>query len=93
MARVSTAKEKATEFKFYAPTAKKVSIVGTFNDWDAKMALAKKDTKGNWIAKVPLKPGRYEYKIFVDGSWLNDPNCNRCVSNNFGTQNCVIEVK
>ncbi|MBI3991287.1 MAG: glycoside hydrolase family 13, partial [Candidatus Omnitrophica bacterium] len=54
---------------------------------------AKKDSKGNWTAKVSLKPGKYEYKFFVDGSWLNDPHCNSCVANAFGTQNCTVEIK
>ncbi|MBI4982367.1 MAG: glycoside hydrolase family 13 [Candidatus Omnitrophica bacterium] len=91
MAAVTRA--KAVEFKFYSPQAKKVSLAGSFNNWDVKSGLAKKDSKGNWIAKASLKPGRYEYKFFVDGSWTNDPRCTSCVTNNFGTQNCVIEVK
>ena len=84
---------KPTEFKFYAPQAKRVSLAGSFNNWNTKVLSAKKDSKGNWAAKVNLKPGRYEYKFFVDGSWLNDPRCNRCVTNSFGTQNCTIEIK
>lgn len=84
---------KPTEFKLYAPSAKKVVLAGSFNKWDTKKFPAKKDSKGNWIAKTSLKPGRYEYKFFVDGSWQNDPRCTSCVSNAFGTHNCVIEVK
>ena len=91
MVRLSSA--KPTEFKFYAPQAKRVSLTGSFNNWNTKALSAKKDSKGNWAAKVNLKPGRYEYKFFVDGSWLNDPRCNRCVTNSFGTQNCTIEIK
>lgn len=86
-------KTKNTEFKFYAPTAKRVSIAGSFNNWDNNAINAKKDTKGNWAAKVKLQPGRYEYKFFVDGVWVNDPKCSSCVFNSFGTQNCTIEVK
>lgn len=86
-------KSKPAEFKFYAPQAKKVSLAGSFNNWNTKELAAKKDTKGNWIVKVNLKPGRYEYKFFVDGSWLNDPKCTSCTFNNFGTQNCVLEIK
>lgn len=88
-----TSESKAVAFKLYAPSAKKVSLVGSFNNWDTKKSSAKKDTKGNWIAKVSLKPGRHEYKFFVDGSWVNDPGCKSCVLNTFGTHNCVIDVK
>lgn len=91
MARLSSS--KTTEFKFFAPQAKKVNLVGNFNNWNSNALAAKKDSKGNWAVKVNLKPGRYEYKFFVDGSWLNDPRCNSCVVNSFGTKNCTIEIK
>lgn len=86
-------KSNPTQFKLHAPQAKKVSVVGSFNNWDTASLVAKKDTKGNWVAKANLKPGKHEYKFFVDGSWVNDPGCNKCVPNTFGTQNCVVEVK
>ena len=84
---------KPTEFKLYAPQAKKVILAGSFNKWDTKKLAAKKDSKGSWVAKVSLKPGKYEYKFLVDGSWTNDPRCTSCVPNAFGTHNCVIEVR
>ena len=84
---------KTAEFKFYAPQAKRVSLAGSFNKWDTKALSAKKDSKGNWMVKVNLRPGRHEYKFLVDGNWANDPRCNSCVTNSFGTQNCVVEIK
>jgi len=84
---------KTTEFKFFAPQAKRVSLAGSFNNWDVTSLSAKKDSRGHWAVKVGLKPGRHEYKFFVDGSWVNDPRCKSCVPNSFGTQNCIIEVK
>ncbi len=86
-------RSKPTEFKFYAPQAKKVSLAGSFNNWNTKELGAKKDSKGNWTAKVNLKPGKYEYKFLVDGSWINDPHCNSCIVNSFGTHNCTVDVK
>ena len=91
MARMCSA--KPVEFNLHAPQAKKVSLAGNFNNWNTRDLSAKKDSRGNWKAKVALKPGRYEYKFFVDGSWFSDPRCTACVSNAFGSQNCVIEVK
>lgn len=84
---------RPTEFKFFAPKAKRVSLAGSFNNWDTKAFTAKKDSKGNWAVKVNLKPGRHEYKFCVDGSWVNDPRCPSLVGNPFGTQNSIIEVK
>lgn len=84
---------KPTEFKLYAPGAKKVTVAGSFNKWDAKKLLAKKDSKGNWVAKVALKPGKHEYKFVVDGSWTNDPCCTNCVANSLGSYNSIAEVR
>ncbi|MFH1640830.1 MAG: isoamylase early set domain-containing protein [Candidatus Omnitrophota bacterium] len=91
MARI--VKTKTTEFKMHAPGARKVSLAGSFNNWDTKKLSAKKDSQGNWKVNVGLKTGRHEYKFFVDGTWANDPNCASCVPNSFGTHNCVVEVK
>ena len=92
MAKKSAA-SKDIEFSLYAPKAKKVSLAGSFNKWNSKLLSAKKDAKGNWKIDVELKPGQYEYKFFVDGSWMDDPKCNWKVTNTFGTANCMIEVK
>jgi len=86
-------KLKSAELKISAPKAKKVSVAGTFNNWDTKNNLAKKDTRGNWAVKLDLAPGKYEYKFVVDGAWLNDPKCSNVVGNSFGTQNSVLEIK
>lgn len=90
---VSSAKAKSTRFQLFAPQAKRVSVAGSFNNWDTKKVSAKKDTKGIWTVSVSLKPGRYEYKFFVDGSWVNDPKSPAAVYNSFGTQNSVVEIK
>ena len=84
---------KTVEFKLYAPRAKKVTLAGSFNKWDIAKSTAKSDSKGNWLVKANLKPGRHEYKFWVDGAWVNDPRCTTCVQNAFGTSNCVMEVK
>lgn len=90
---MAKASAKSVTFKLAAPRAKKVSIVGNFNNWDIKSHLAKKDLKGNWSTRVSLKPGRYEYKFFVDGNWINDPSCKNSVTNSFGSQNSLVEVR
>lgn len=91
MARI--VKSKAASFKLSAPQAKRVSLAGSFNNWDVNALTTKKDTRGNWTFKVNLKPGKYEYKFFVDGSWLMDPKCKLNAYNSFGSQNSVIEIK
>ena len=85
-------KAQATVFKLFSPHANRVSVSGNFNNWDAAGLSAKKDAKGNWSVTVSLKPGRYEYKFIVDGSWITDPSTT-AVTNGFGSQNSVVEVK
>jgi len=89
----TTKSAKTAEFKIYAPAARKVSLAGSFNNWNTSNLSAKKDSKGNWNVKVNLKPGKHEYKFFVDGSWLNDPRNSNVVFNSLGSQNNIIEVK
>jgi 1,4-alpha-glucan branching enzyme len=77
------------QFVFPAPDAHKVSLVGCFNNWDTHENPMKKHKHGIWKVTVKLKPGRYEYRFFVDGKWENDPSCDGCVPNDFGSINCV----
>lgn len=81
------------EFEFYAPEAQKVSVAGTFNDWNEEKAPLKKDASGKWKVALTLPAGRYEYRYLVDGLWQNDQRTVECIPNAFGTWNCVAEVK
>ena len=92
MVRICNA-TRTMEFRLHAPDARRVSLAGDFNKWNTKTLSAKKDMRGNWIVKASLRPGRYEYKFFVDGNWMDDPHCTWRVPNTFGTQNCVVDIK
>ena len=76
-------------FEFFAPEAKGVSLAGNFNQLNTEANPMKKDKKGIWKATLSLEPGRYEYRLFADGNWENDPSCSSCVTNEFGGRNCV----
>jgi 1,4-alpha-glucan branching enzyme len=84
------AKKKNRVFKLTAPDAKKVSLAGSFNDWE-KVAM-EAGAKGVWRLQVALEPGEHEYRFFVDGHWQDDPTCEEHRSNDFGTQNCIKRV-
>jgi len=90
---IGKSKTKKVPFEFMAPDARKVYLVGDFNSWDTSANPMKKDKKGVWKAAVSLKPGKYEYRFLVDGNWENDPSCTGCVSNEFGSKNCVRIVE
>jgi 1,4-alpha-glucan branching enzyme len=85
----SKSKTKKIEFKLYALEAQRVALAGDFNDWNVNTLPMKKDSEGNWRANIALPPGRYEYRLWVDGAWHDDPNSHEKVENPFGSQNCV----
>ena len=81
-------------FCMSAPGARKVYVAGEFNNWrlDAGGSL-ERDEQGVWRRRVNLPPGRYQYKYYVDGQWVVDPeNPLRIVTEN-GIVNSLIRVK
>ncbi len=86
------ASKRRITFAVTAPEAKEVHICGTFNEWGETCTPMKPDGKGSWKATLMLAPGSYEYRLRVDGEWIDDPECSTRVPNEFGTMNCVREV-
>ncbi len=84
---------KKVEFEYFAPSAIKVSVAGTFNAWNTEKHLMKSDGTGRWKLSLALPSGRYEYRYSVDGTWQNDQRPLECVPNAFGSWNCVVEVQ
>jgi 1,4-alpha-glucan branching enzyme len=82
-----------TKFEFSAPEAKEVYLVGDFNNWFTHATPMKKEKNGLWKTSISLKPGRYEFRFFVDDNWVSDLSCYGCVPNEFGTTNCVIIIE
>jgi len=68
--KVKTSAAK-TQFEFLAPEAGEVYLAGDFNNWDPQSTPLKKDKKGIWKISLPLKPGRYEYRYFIDDNWVS----------------------
>ena len=81
-------------FSYWSPEAKMVQIAGDFNNWSSEgnIKLEKKGD-GLWEAKLPLKRGTYQYKYIVDGDWRIDPNNPLKVTNSFGFENSLLELK
>lgn len=92
MAKARTAKQKVN-FTYLAPEANSVMLAGDFTGWQQAPLSMKKDKNGTWKKTVSLAPGRYEYRLVVDGQWMDDPNCPRRQPNEFGGENCVCIVE
>ena len=73
---------KNTEFKKQLPDktdfiVKRVSIAGSFNNWNPKIDYLKQTPDGNFQLLLPLKDGEYKYKFIVnDRYWISDMNKN-----------------
>lgn len=97
MSTTTTDTSRVVKFAYRARNARAVSIAGTFNGWSAHATPMRKDAEGRWSVSVRLRPGRYEYKLVVDGEWRceaasPDLENQECVPNGLGTTNRVLEV-
>jgi hypothetical protein len=61
-------------FQYTNPDAESVYLVGDFNGWSPTATPLDLDANGVWEALVFIDPGTYEYKLFVDGEWMLDPD-------------------
>ena len=92
--QVSAAGPSTVEFVLVASSASTVSLVGSFNDWNAAATpLRPTATPGVWSVTVPLTPGRHVYAFVVDGSeWIADPAAPQAPDDDFGSPNSVIVI-
>jgi len=79
----------------YTPerTAERVNLFGQFNGWNREnLPMKDEDGDGIYNITIPLDPGRYEYKFFVDGAELIDPLNPVKVPNGMGDFNSVLVI-
>ena len=77
-----------------APGAADVKIAGDFNNWSPEATpMLRNHESQDFRAMLQLAPGRYRYRLVVDGNWSQDPFNSYVESNPFGEFNSVIEVK
>ncbi len=84
----------AAVFVTLYPRAQTVQIAGDFNNWQPEQCpMQKVGDNGVWQTEMSLSPGKYRYRLVVDGQWQQDPYNELTESNPFGGFNSVIEVK
>lgn len=91
---VSVEPRIAVSFELPAPKARRVFVVGDFNDWNTTAtAMADPDGDGIWSVTVGLRQGRYAYKFLVDGErWVIDPDAQAFRPDGFGGQNALLRL-
>jgi chromosome partitioning protein len=85
-------KGQSVEWRVSFPDAKTVKVAGDFNNWSAVTPLLPAEEPGTFRASMPLAPGRYRYRLIVDGQWQTDPHNTLVEANQFGELNNVVEV-
>jgi hypothetical protein len=84
----------AVAFVTLYPRAESVQIAGDFNGWQpTKLPMEKVGANGVWQASAKLSPGKYRYRLVVDGQWQQDPYNEITELNPFGGYNSIVEVK
>ncbi|HVM61102.1 MAG TPA: glycogen-binding domain-containing protein [Verrucomicrobiae bacterium] len=91
-AAIAESEDDIIELKLSAPSAHSVFVAGNFNGWDPQHTPLRKEAGGVWRAFLPLSPGRYEYRLVVDGQWQEDPGARESVPNPHGGRNSVLVV-
>lgn len=75
-----------------ADGAKKVELLGEFNDWKKEKAIPMKLKDGEFKATVDLPVDQaYQFRYLIDGEqWVNDWKADRYTPNPFGKDNSVV---
>ncbi len=81
-------------FKFKPePNTSNVFLMGTFNSWDrSSLPITDESGDGIYEIRIPLEPGKYEYKYFVDGEELLDPSNPVSAPNGIGGYNSILNI-
>lgn len=83
---------KPVNFYYHSPDARKVCIVGDFNDWKPDAHPMKRKTGGFWNAQITLPHGHHRYHFLVDGTVALDPRANGEVLNDKRERVSLIAV-
>jgi len=78
-----------------APEAKKVSLVGDFNDWALEEHLLKQLKTGDFKIEIDLPVGqKYQYRYLIDDKvWENDWQADEYIPvPEFSTDNSVVSL-
>ena len=80
-------------FSYANPKAKRVCIVGSFNNWSPQSHCMLKRSE-EWSFRLFLAPGRYQYVLLIDDYlWESDPGAFLTEETGFGTRNSILVVE
>ena len=84
------------QFVFRSATARRVSVVGDFNEWNAVRAPMTREAAGDlWSVTIPIAPGRHMYGFMVNDSTFaldQDARVARARDPDLGVEGSVVIV-
>lgn len=79
--------------RFPSLVGKTVQIAGDFNDWVPDAGVETRDESDALEKIVTVPPGLYQYRLLVDGNWLEDPANPARIPNHAGGFNSLLRVQ
>jgi len=74
--------------------AKKIQVLGDFNNWSLKTKPMRSLKSGDFSQTIELETGKeYQFRYLIDGEkWINDPDADSKVANEFDSENDVVST-
>jgi hypothetical protein len=83
--------DRLVTMRFQGRSAREVAILGAFSAW-VPLGL-ERQPDGVWQRQLRLTPGRYAYKLLVDGRLGPDPAAGSSEPDGFGGRNSLLIVR
>ena len=82
------------EFTYHDDAAESVALAGDFNEWITTATPCGRNDDGVWSAQIDvLPPGRYRYKLVVNGErWIEDPANAMKEPDEYGGFNSILHI-
>jgi hypothetical protein len=71
-------------FSLERPDLEDVRVTGSFIDWDPEGIKMLRKEGDVWSAVIPISPGNYLYKFYIDGKWGPDPDVKKKAPDGMG---------
>ena len=91
-ARFPALEEQEITLTYFNLEALEVKVAGTFNKWRPEATPLASAGDGNWVVRLMLRSGQYEYRFVVDGRWSEDSQAPEHAANPHGGFNSLLTV-
>ena len=70
-----------------------IYLIGEFNQWTPGTMPMQQGRDGVWRIELELPFGHtYQFRYLIDGHWLTDSHADGATTNEYGTQNSIVDT-